>query len=927
MYLASQNSMAALIEGLTFHSFCSVPFQKSDGGMANTRGQQSDQHGMSNLFLRYERLRWIFIDEFPTMGCEVLSRGDDNLRNSIREENTWAMRSAEEKRPWGGVNLGCFGDFWQYRPVKLTAVFDNPLKTYKLSSTERILEMFWTRGPDSVQEFFELTKENRCQDEWLSYLLRRARHGDMEHELYCFMHGLPTKHTGSWMPHSGKVLCRSAACEALPATWGKELLSGSPRSWAERCKDECLLCQQERRRRCRVLLNMEDHETLDVKFADAPLIHPWNAPKYHAALVRAREYARRTARLLLWAVAEDTPMSAEHRNLDDAELDAKRREWAMYHDQKTAGVMGLLPCVWNMPLRITVTDPGNKTVLFKHRRCRLHGWRLHQNDLSRLEGCSTPEMKLEYLPEELFVKIPKATWIWSPELGPGVIGLKPTTVTWYLDRLCQIGIQRRGFTVAADFSGTGHSFAGESLPAAFLDCLPWDARPDKPGQIAAYMGISRVRHIDDIYITQPYAPTLFSQGDLPGPELLLKFQRRDIDTADLRTAWKGKEDTNSRTKTKWPASMDLLCRGCSEQVGEDVYKPLSHFRFSSDDSIWDEVIAKGMERICEKCSVGESQQEGAAAAASGPVDSCRWCEQKISENELSSSHFCKACRELRVKCQKCSTTTGQTVSKPLRAFSFERLLQWKKQRTLSSRALCLACDAHKTHPDTRYVWKEKEYECCVCQRRRTPQSFNPVELRSLEAGKQIYLAVCDDCKLRSSSEGQAQEERVKCKTCQRELPLAAFDAGTRRHHRGSGWSCWDCQHPVCSGAGCEVRQPIARVGDYTCPACLFPPCQVCKTTPRPQSTKYTCRNMPAWTCQTCAAKGAAKCTSCGASVSEYLGSRGGSSSELDQSLCPACLLYPPCQVCKRAPRPQSTKYTYRNMPTWTCKTCAPKGAA
>ena len=97
-----------------------------------------------------------------------------------------------------------------------------------------------------------------------------------------------------------------------------------------------------------------------------------------------------------------------------------------------------------------------------------------------MEKCTTPEMKLEYLPEELFVKIPKATWIWSPELGPGVIGLKPTTVTWYLDRFCQIGVRRRGFTVAADFSGTGHSFAGESLPAAFMDCLPWDAKPDKP---------------------------------------------------------------------------------------------------------------------------------------------------------------------------------------------------------------------------------------------------------------------------------------------------------------------------------------------------------------------------------------------------------------------------------------------------------------
>ncbi len=220
----------------------------------------------------------------------------------------------------------------------------------------------------------------------------------------------------------------------------------------------------------------------------------------------------------------------------------------------------------------------------------------------------------------------------------------------------------------------------------------------------------------------------------------------------------------------------------------------------------------------KKCSAGESQQEGAAAAAPAPVDCCLWCQQKISEKELSCSRFCKACGKLRVQCQKCSTATRKNVFKPLRTFSFER---------------------------------------SVCQRRTSPHSFNPVELRSLEAAKQIYLAVCDDCKLRSSSEGQALEKRVKCKTCQRELPLAAFGAGTRRDDRYRGWNCWDCQHPVCSGAGCEVRQPIPRVGYYTCPACSFPPCQVCKTTPRPQSTKYTYRNMPAWTCKTCAGKGAA----------------------------------------------------------------------
>ena len=71
VYLASQNSMAALIDGLTVHSFCKVPFLKASGTTVNTKAQFDDHQDMSGLYLRYERLRWIFIDEFPTVGCEV----------------------------------------------------------------------------------------------------------------------------------------------------------------------------------------------------------------------------------------------------------------------------------------------------------------------------------------------------------------------------------------------------------------------------------------------------------------------------------------------------------------------------------------------------------------------------------------------------------------------------------------------------------------------------------------------------------------------------------------------------------------------------------------------------------------------------------------------------------------------------------------
>ena len=159
-----------------------------------------------------------------------------------------------------------------------------------------------------------------------------------------------------------------------------------------------------------------------------------------------------------------------------------------------------------------------------------------------------PELKLEHIPEELFLHVPKATWIWSSDLGPGVIAIKPCKVTWHLDRDCRIGIQRKGFAVASDFSGTAHSFAGDNLKAAFIDCLPWDVKPDKAAQLSAYMTISRVSSMDDILIMQPFSPVLFAQGNLPGPELLLKFQRKILDTADLEEQWKKRREQKQNAK-------------------------------------------------------------------------------------------------------------------------------------------------------------------------------------------------------------------------------------------------------------------------------------------------------------------------------------------------------------------------------------------
>ena len=51
------------------------------------------------------------------------------------------------------------------------------------------------------------------------------------------------------------------------------------------------------------------------------------------------------------------------------------------------------------------------------------------------------------------------------------------------------------------------------------------------------MCLSRAEEIEGICIVQPYAPNLFCKGDLPVPQILLKFRRGDIEQEDLEAAW------------------------------------------------------------------------------------------------------------------------------------------------------------------------------------------------------------------------------------------------------------------------------------------------------------------------------------------------------------------------------------------------------
>ena len=68
-----------------------------------------------------------------------------------------------------------------------------------------------------------------------------------------------------------------------------------------------------------------------------------------------------------------------HEALGEDALDAKRRRWLGFHDQQTGGIMGLLPLVRGLPVRLTHPENRNHK-LFKNSKCTIHSWTLDKRE-------------------------------------------------------------------------------------------------------------------------------------------------------------------------------------------------------------------------------------------------------------------------------------------------------------------------------------------------------------------------------------------------------------------------------------------------------------------------------------------------------------------------------------------------------------------
>ena len=145
---------------------------------------------------------------------------------------------------------------------------------------------------------------------------------------------------------------------------------GQWKNWSEMVSAECAICSKHRADRCRVRCHEWDKRHEEKPFTDAPYLHPFNLPRYYALLLRALRFARAHGQILLWYCWEDKPYKGVDESLRGEQLEARRQNWPKDSDDKTAGIMGLLPLVREMPMRCntggspSIPVPRKSTGLF-----------------------------------------------------------------------------------------------------------------------------------------------------------------------------------------------------------------------------------------------------------------------------------------------------------------------------------------------------------------------------------------------------------------------------------------------------------------------------------------------------------------------------------------------------------------------------------
>ena len=194
------------------HSFGRIP-SKDRRGIDIRPSAGKENSGICGEADNWHELRFILLDEVEAAGAGLIGTLEENVRRDVPSRSSVVAGLKRQQHcirtrqnAFAGVNVLCFGDFWQLDPTGDAAIMSNPLKHTGCSSVDRTLYMFWyaPKQDEECDNFHIQPWHGKCRiwelsqnirsgaDEWLSTVLDECRAGALTENNYNLLHGLPT---------------------------------------------------------------------------------------------------------------------------------------------------------------------------------------------------------------------------------------------------------------------------------------------------------------------------------------------------------------------------------------------------------------------------------------------------------------------------------------------------------------------------------------------------------------------------------------------------------------------------------------------------------------------------------------------------------------------------------------------------------------
>ena len=927
IFVAFQNRVAYAMGGETLHT----------AGYLDIGNRPRISHtDVDILFTRNRHLKWVLVDEVGMISDLLLGAFEMSLTDASDREPRYKMRRKVERRLFGGYNVLTFGDFSQLSPLPPGGPIFVPPTASTGSKQERARSMkdvFWEDNEAALNYFIELVETKRYDDRWYATVLDECRAGALSEENYAFLHGLPTANPGSWSPSSGQAECGNPFCATLAKEWENQPYT----CWEEQVRRECEVCCAERARRHR-LLTPQDSEAQQDAFIEAPYIHQNNEPKYHAMLLRAREYAKRYKIHCLWFQAVDRIHDSTQKRKDPAQLNLQRQRFLQFHDQRTAGIPGLSPLFIGLKMRVAEKiRRSKKIIVLKHTSCTVVGWRLHELDQQHVDQ-GDGERFLDYLPEFIAVYFDDVDWQ-VEGFPPGVLPIFPEKHDWVFNKETDAKAERHGFRLIPDFASTAFMMQGTSLRAALVECGSVDAPGSFASMINAYVILSRVKRANGLALLRAFSPELFNTGVAPGPHCLIKRRRHIASSGNANRAYSVEDaheeytyrmgKTTGRIKYITQCGLPLQCHGCKHRCTPDAYKPFASRSPPADQP--DSARSRAAQDVKRHGATSHAPPEvptGMDSLLYGPDDAYD------------------------------DATTGDD------SWTETRLLEYWKQ---GCRRRCYECNVLQSMPADM-----KTHVCKSCQQHFPPVGKKDEVCRSCNRWRQQQEHCCEKCRknkawgevhfLHNEFTGEASDTvrgigRVICKACAPDLTqlrcvicdtekLALdFPVAERKEKMCELRRCWKCfackvcgkKHAdkkgfypgtpycwKCNKVSCEVCSEEKKASDFSdsqltinrqrnthlrCRACHT--CRTCH-----QETIAKDFDECATECRACMARGLHRtCERCGhvRESQEFVAENINKSSKSSRTDPLVCL---PCR---------EEGYTPQAMTAYRCAQCGPKG--